>query len=227
MKIGILGTGMVAQSLAPKLVELGHDVLLGTRDVKESLARTGTNGWGHPEFGDWHKQNSHIKVGTFADAAVHGELVMNACSGHGSLPALKAAGANNLNGKILVDISNPLDFSNGFPPSLFVGNTDSLGEQIQREYPSVKVVKTLNTVNAMLMTNPNMLGGGDHTIFVSGNDAQAKEAVIDFLKSQFGWRDVIDFGDITNARATESYLHLWIRMFGQFQNPMVTIKVLK
>jgi predicted dinucleotide-binding enzyme len=227
MNIGIFGTGMVGQVLAPKLVELGHDVMLGTRNPAETLARNEKDNYGNPPFSEWHQNNPKVKVGTFAEAAAHGELLMNGTSGHGSLPALRAAGERNLNGKILIDIANPLDLSQGFPPSLYVGNTDSLGEQIQREFPALNVVKALNTVNAFVMVNPAILGNGDHDIFVSGNDAQAKQTVIAFLKSQFGWKDVIDFGDITYARATEGYLALWIRMYAQFQTPMVTIKVVK
>ena len=227
MKIGILGTGMVGQVLAPKLVELGHDVLLGTRNVQDSLARSGKDNWGNPLFGDWHKLNPTVKVGTFAEAAAHGEWVMNASSGTGSLDALRSAGENNLNGKILMDISNPLDFSKGMPPSLTVCNTDSLGEQIQAAFPKAKVVKALNTVNAYVMVAPNSLANGDHTLFVSGNDVDAKADVTKFLKEQFGWKDIIDLGDISTARGTEMYLPLWVRLWGATQSPMFSIKVVR
>ncbi|MCB9367383.1 MAG: NAD(P)-binding domain-containing protein [Calditrichaeota bacterium] len=227
MKIGILGTGMVGQVLAGKLAELGHDVMIGTRNVADAQARTGTNNWGQPEFGEWYKAHGHIKLGTFAEAAAHGEWVMNATTGHGSLPALRSAGEQNLNGKILVDIANPLDFSQGMPPSLLVCNTDSLGEQIQREFPKAKVVKALNMVNAYVMVAPNSLGGGDHTLVISGNEEGAKADVTKFLKEQFGWKDILDLGDISTCRATEMYLAMWIRLFGKLQTPMVTIKVVR
>lgn len=227
MKIGMLGTGMVGQVLAAKLTELGHDVMIGTRNIEESKARMGKNNWGQPEFGEWYESNSHIKVGTFAEAAAHGEWIMLATTGQGTLPALRSAGTNNLNGKILVDITNPLDFSKGFPPSLSVSNTDSLGEQVQREVPGAKVVKTLNTVNAYVMIAPKALAGGDHTLFVCGNDADAKTKVTDFLKTQFGWEHIIDMGDITNSRATEGLLPIWIRLMGVFQSPMFSFKIVR
>lgn len=227
MRIGILGTGMVGQVLSAKLVELGHDVMIGTRNVQESLARTGKDHYGNPAFGDWHTSNPKVKLGTFAETAVHGELLMNATTGHGTLPALRSAGESNLNGKTLIDIANPLDFSQGFPPSLYVCNTDSLGEQVQREFPKVKVVKTLNTVNAYVMVDPKQLAGGDHTLFLCGNDAGAKETVLGFLKQQFGWSHIIDMGDISNARATEMLLPIWVRLYGAFQSPMFSFKIVR
>jgi len=226
MKIGMLGTGMVGQILAAKLTELGHDVMIGTRSVVDSKARTGKNNWGQPEFGDWYKEHSHIKLGTFAEAAAHGEWILNGTTGHGTLPALRSAGAA-LDGKIMIDISNPLDFSKGFPPTLSVSNTDSLGEQIQREFPNAKVVKTLNTVNAYVMVAPKSLGNGDHTLFVCGNDADAKAQVTAFLRREFGWEQIIDMGDITNSRATEGLLPIWIRLMGVFGTPMFSFKVVK
>jgi predicted dinucleotide-binding enzyme len=167
------------------------------------------------------------RVSSFADAAAHGEIVINATSGVGSIEALTAAGANNLKGKILIDIGNPLDFSKGFPPSLTVCNTDSLAEQIQRAFPDTKVVKTLNTTNAFVMVDPAKVGGGDHDLFISGNDAQAKASVIDLLRSWFGWRSVIDLGDITTARATEMLLPIWVRLYGTLGTGMFNFKIVK
>jgi predicted dinucleotide-binding enzyme len=141
-----------------------------------------------------------------------------------SLEALKAAGAQNLQGKVLIDVSNPLDFSKGMPPTHSVCNTDSLGEQIQRAYPAAKVVKALNTVTAALMVEPSLIPGV-HTIFVCGNDAKAKGVVIDLLKTGFGWKEVMDLGDITAARAQEMYLALWVRLFTKLKTPNVNIHV--
>ncbi len=198
MKIGILGSGMVGQTIGTSLAGLGHDVMLGTRSSEKLRA--------------WAEQHAGARIGSLAEAAAHGELVFNATNGGGALAALRQAGEANLAGKILVDIANPLDFSRGMPPTLFVSNDDSLGEQIQRAFPNVKVVKSLNTLTAHLMVNPGLVGGGDHTIFVSGNDASAKAEVVRLFGEWFGWRDIIDLGDITTARGTEALLPVWIRL---------------
>lgn len=226
-KIGVLGTGVVGQTLAAKLVELGHDVVVGTRDVAETMAHTEPGRYGLPPVSAWLQQHPGVRLGTFAEAAAHRELVINAASGMGSLPALQQAGADNLAGKILLDISNPLDFSQGMPPTLSVSNTDSLGEQIQRAFPAAKVVKTLNTITAALMIDPRQLGDGNHTLFVSGNDASAKAQVTRWLAEWFGWQHVIDLGDITTARGTEMYLPLWLRMMGALGTPMINIQVVR
>jgi hypothetical protein len=226
MKIGILGTGMVGQTIGGRLAQLGHDVMIGTRDVAETLARTAPDGMGNPPFSAWLKQNPKVKLGTFAQAAAHGELVVNATNGFAAIDILKAAGEANLNGKTLIDISNPLDFSKGMPPTLFVKDSDSLAEQIQRAFPRANVVKTLNTMTASVMVNPGQLAGGDHTVFVSGNDAGAKAQVAELLKS-FGWRDIIDVGDITTARGTEMLLPIWLRLMGALQTPLFNFKIVQ
>jgi len=153
--------------------------------------------------------------------------VINATAGTGSLEALKLAGDGNLKGKIVIDIANPLDFSKGMPPTLSVCNSDSLGEQIQRAFPQVTVVKTLNTMTAALMVDPGQLAGGDHHVFVSGNDTGAKARVTELLKSWFGWRQVIDLGDITTARGTEMILPLWLRLWGALGTPMLNFKIVR
>jgi 8-hydroxy-5-deazaflavin:NADPH oxidoreductase len=189
MKIGVLGTGPVGQTIAARLASLGHAVFVGTRDPAATVARDKPDLFGNPPFAVWREQQPEIRFGTLAEAAAHAELVVNATSGGGSIAALEAAGSRNLAGKILVDIANPLDFSRGMPPSLTVCNTDSLGEQIQRAFPEARVVKTLNTMNAYLMVGPRQLADGNHTVFVSGNDAGAKKAVSGLLQS-FGWQDM-------------------------------------
>jgi hypothetical protein len=215
MKIGILGTGIVGKTIGTKLVQLGHDVKMGSRTANNEKAS------------EWVKASgANASQGTFAEAAAFGELLFNCTSGMVSLEALKIAGASNMNGKILIDISNPLDFSKGMPPTLSVCNSDSLGEQIQRAYPRVKVVKTLNTLNCNIMVNPSLVPGS-HDIFVSGNDAGAKANVIDILKSWFGWKTVIDLGDITTARGTEMLLPIWIRLMGAFQTPNFNFKIVR
>jgi 8-hydroxy-5-deazaflavin:NADPH oxidoreductase len=225
MKIAVFGTGIVGQVVAGRLSGLGHDITIGTRDVSTTLTRTMKDGYGNPPFGEWHKQNPSIKLTSYAQAAASGEIIFNCTMGLGSLEALKQAGDANLKGKLLIDISNPLDFSKGMPPFLSPGNTDSLGEVIQRTFPDVKVVKTLNTMNCFLMVNPAAIPG-DHTVFVGGNDAGAKALTTDILKS-FGWNEsnIIDLGDITSARGTEQLLPIWIRLYGALKNPMFNFKI--
>jgi predicted dinucleotide-binding enzyme len=181
----------------------------------------------HDKALEWAK-GTHGKgsVGTFADTARFGELLFNCVSGVASLEALKAAGEANLGSKVLVDISNPLDFSKGMPPTLTVTNTDSLGEQIQRAFPTLRVVKALNTVNAGLMVEPVAVANGAHDLFMCGNDPDAKKKVLELLNS-FGWKTVHDLGDITNARATEGLLPLWVRLFGAFQSPQFNFRVVR
>jgi len=225
MKIGILGTGVVGQTLAEKLAALGHDVTMGTRDVKNALATKEAGRYDRPAFGEWHKSHTNIKVATFADAAAFGEFIINATNGMGSLNALEHAGHDNLKDKILLDVSNPLDFSHGMPPSLWVCNTDSLGEQIQRAFPETKVVKSLHTMNAYLMVNPSLVPG-DHTVFLSGNDAEAKLKMRGLLVT-LGWKDgnILDLGDITSARGTEQLLPLWVRIMGNLQHPYFNFSI--
>jgi predicted dinucleotide-binding enzyme len=225
MKIGILGSGGVGRALAGKLFGLGHEVWMGTRDVAALMGRSApATGRGEP-FAAWHGRNPNVKVATFAEAAAHAEIVINATAGSGSLAALRLAGEKNLEGKVLIDIANPLDFSRGMPPSLLVCNTDSLGEQIQRAFPAARVVKTLNTMNALLMVEPRQVAGGDHTVFVSGNDAGAKKQVTDILTNWLGWKQVVDLGDITTARGTEMILPLWVCLMGVVGGPMFNFKI--
>ena len=204
---------MVGRTISGALAGLGHDVVMGTRDPQATLARTEPDMMGTAPFAQWHAANTGIALAAFADAAAGAELVVNATNGGGSLAALAAAGTGNLAGKIIMDIANPLDFSQGMPPSLNPVNTDSLGEQIQQAFPEAKVVKTLNTMTASVMVDPARVAGGDHSVFVSGDDAEAKAAVTELLKG-FGHRDVIDLGDITSARGAEMILPIWLRLWG-------------
>jgi 8-hydroxy-5-deazaflavin:NADPH oxidoreductase len=226
VRFGILGTGVVGKTIAVRLDGLGHDVIVGTRNPEETLSRTDPDQYGNPPFGAWQEEHPEVRLGTFAEAAAHGDMVVNATAGAVSLEALEQAGEDNLNGKILIDIANPLDFSKGMPPTLLVSNTDSLGEQIQRRFPEAKVVKTLHTMNAYLMVDPAQLAATDHTVFVSGDDAEAKARVSELLRS-FGWSDIIDLGDITTARGTEMVLPIWVRLFGVFQKPIYNFKIVR
>ena len=226
VRLGILGTGTVGKTIAARLAGLEHDVMVGTRNPEETTSRTKPDPYGNPPFSAWQEEHPEVKLGTFAQAAAHGEMIVNATAGAVSLEALEQAGEDNLSGKVLIDLSNPLDFSKGMPPSLSVVNTDSLGEQIQRRFPEAKVVKTLHTMNAYLMVDPAQLAGGDHTVFVSGDDPEAKAAVTDLLRS-FGWTDIIDLGDITTARGTEMVLPVWLRLFGALQKPVFNFKIVR
>jgi 8-hydroxy-5-deazaflavin:NADPH oxidoreductase len=209
MKIGVLGTGTVGSTIASKLIQLDHQVMMGSREPN------------NPAGAQWAKTaGPNACHGTFAATARFGEIVFNCTAGMHSLEALHQAGAANLAGKILIDVANPLDFSKGMPPTLSVSNTDSLGERIQRAFPEARVVKTLNTVNAVLMVHPGLVPG-DHNLFVSGNDGAAKDEVARLLSDGFGWKraNIIDLGDITSARGAEMVLPLWVRLFGVYQRP--------
>ena len=208
MRIAVLGTGVVGHSLATKLVELGHEVMMGSRQAGNEKAVAWAAGAG-----------DRASEGSFADAAAFGELVVHCTAGMHSLAALGEAGVGNLAGKVLIDIANPLDFSGGFPPTLAVCNTDSLGEQIQSTFPDTKVVKALNTMNCEVMVDPGRLPG-DHVAFVCGDDEGAKRQVGDLLES-FGWTPdrIVDLGGIRAARGVEMYLPLWISLMGAVGGP--------
>lgn len=216
MKIAILGTGMVGNTIGTKLAELGHEVMMGSRTKENEKATT----WAA-------KANGKVSTGTFAEAAAFGEVIFNCTKGEISLDALKLAGENNMNGKVLIDLANPLDFSKGMPPTLIpdLCNTNSLGEEIQKRFPAVKVVKTLNTMNCNLMVNASLVPG-EHDVFVCGNDADAKEKTKQIL-GWFGWKNPVDLGDITASRATEKLLPIWLRLWGAYQSPNFNFKIVR
>jgi 8-hydroxy-5-deazaflavin:NADPH oxidoreductase len=212
MRIGIIGTGTVGQTIGTRLAQLGHDVKLGSRSASNEKAAKWVSAAGE-----------HATHGTFADAAVFGEIVFNCTGGMVSIDALNQAGAENFKGKPLVDVSNPLDFSRGFPPTMSVCNTDSVAEQIQRTFPDARVVKALNTMTAAVMVNPAAVPGS-HDLFLCGNDADAKARVTELLRS-FGWPGVLDLGDITAARGMEMILPIWLRLMGTLKTPMFNFHI--
>lgn len=216
MKIAVLGTGMVGDTIGSRLLELGHEVIMGSRSSTNEKALA---------FVAKHKKGA--LAGTFAEAAAFGELVINCTKGDSSIDALKMAGSA-MNGKVLIDVSNPLDFTNGAPPSLIptLSNTHSLGEEIQKVFPAVKVVKTLNTMWCGLMVNPVMIGEGNHTNFICGNDAEAKVKVKSLL-NEFGWKNenLLDLGDISNARGTEAVLPIWLRVWSATKTGAFNFKI--
>ncbi|MFD8491852.1 NADPH-dependent F420 reductase [Amycolatopsis sp. NPDC059657] len=226
MRISVMGTGMVGQILAGRLDKLGHEIVVGTRDVDATLARTTPDVMDNPPFSTWAPSYPGVRLATFAEAAAQGELVVNATAGIASIDVLHAAGASNLAGKVLLDLANPLDFAGGFPPGLFVKDTDSLGEQIQRAFPEARVVKTLNTLNAYLMVDPEQLAAGEHTVFVSGDDQDAKD-VTGRLLAELGHRDVVDLGDLSTARGTEMVMPLLFRLWGALGTQTLNVKIVR
>ena len=203
MNVGVLGTGMVGSAIASRLVGLGHEVRMGSREAGNEKAR------------EWAEEaGSKASEGTFADAAAFGELVFNCTAGEHSIAALERAGGANLAGKVLVDVANVLDFSGGRPPAVGVGTKDSLGEQIQRAFPVVKVVKALNTMNCDVMVDPTKVTG-EHDVFICGEDSDAKAHVAGVLR-EFGWpaEHIVDLGGISAARGTELYVALWLNLWG-------------
>ncbi len=190
MKISVLGTGSVGQAHTKKLAELGHDVVIGTRDPTSQKLKG-------------------VKFASFAEAALHGQIIIEALKGNVALQALKAI-KHELEGKILIDVSNPLDFSTG-ELRLTVSNTDSMGEQIQKALPNTKVVKAFNTANATVQVNPGSVVKADHHLFIAGNDAGAKKQVTKLAKS-YGWKNIIDLGDIKSARGMEMILPIWVNL---------------
>ena len=216
MKIAILGTGMVGNAVATKLVKIGHQIMMGSRSVNSEAGR------------EWLRSvGGKAQIGAFADAAAFGELVFDCTNGANSLAALRQAGAANLRGKILIQVGNPLDFSKGMPPTLTVCNTDSLGEQVQREFPDARVVKALNTVNCEIMVQPSLVPG-DHNLFICGNEATAKREVTDRLCEWFGWKssNIIDLGDITGARGMEMWMPIWLRLYGKIGHPHFNLRLI-
>lgn len=215
MRFGVLGTGVVGAAIGTKLASLGHEVTMGSRTADNEKAVA----WAESAGASAHH-------GTFADAAAAAEIVVNCTAGSASLEALAAAGGEHLDRKVLIDISEPLDHSGGFPPPLFVSNTDSLGEQIQRAFPAAKVVKTLNTMNCNVMVDPASVPG-DHNVFMSGNDEAAKAHVREMLES-FGWppKRVVDLGDISTARGTEAFILFWLRLMMARGNASFNVAVM-
>ena len=216
MKIGIFGTGGVGRTIGSRLVELGHEVRLGSRTADNEAATA------------WAEQaGERASHGTFADAAAFGGLLVNATSGGASVEAIGTAAPDDLASKVLLDIANPLDFSNGFPPTMSIKDTDSLAETIQRSFPGLRVVKSLNTMTADVMVRPSQLGGA-HNVFVSGDDDEAKTSVIALL-GEIGWPtdDIVDLGDLTTARGAEMFLPLWLRLMAAQGSPAFNIKVVR
>lgn len=220
MNIGVLGTGLVGETIATALTEKGHNVRMGSRSPSNEKAAAWVK-----------KSNHHATQGDFNDAAAFGEIVFLCLNGAYALDAVRSIDADSINGKIVIDVTNPLDFSKGMPPELlkdFSGST-SLGEEIQKDLPGASVVKTFNTVNCNVMVNPKLINNGDHTLFVCGNNADAKNKVKHFLVDTFGWKPdaILDLGGIESSRGVEAYVPFWVMMMQAIGSPMFNIKVAK
>ncbi|MFL5808941.1 MAG: NADPH-dependent F420 reductase [Flavisolibacter sp.] len=220
MNIGVLGTGVVGETIASALTAKGHNVRMGSRSANNEKAAAWVK-----------KSNEHATQGDFNDAATFGEIVFLCLNGEHALDAVRSIDADNVMHKIVVDLTNPLDFSKGMPPRLIEGlnNSTSLGEQIQDALPGAHVVKALNTVTASLMVNPKLVSNGDHHLFICGNNADAKNKVQHFLVDTFGWKpdNLLDLGGIQSARTTEAYVPFWVSMMQALGSPMFNIKVVK
>jgi predicted dinucleotide-binding enzyme len=213
MRIAVIGTGSVGRTLAQALQGAGHDVVVGTRDPDATSVREEWVGLGVP-------------LQQLALVAADADLVINATNGGASLAALGEVGSDHLAGKILLDVANPLDFSQGFPPTLSVKDTDSLAEQIQRAFPDAKVVKSLNTVNASVMVDPASLGDGDTTVFAASDDAEARRVVVGLLR-ELGWVDIVEMDGLQNARGLEMWLPLWVRLMGPLGTAQFNLKLVR
>ncbi len=199
MRVGILGSGDVGRALGSAFAEHGHQVTIGSRTPNK------------PELVAWAQATAHgAATATFADAANSGEVLVLCCLGTAVDAVIDLAGPAHFEGKLLIDVTNALDFSKGMPPGLFVGTTDSLGERIQRKLPKARVVKCFNIVPNPVMGHPQ-LKGGTADMIIAGNDAAAKGQVAEILRS-FGWDGAIDIGGIEGARWLEGLTALWVRV---------------
>jgi predicted dinucleotide-binding enzyme len=212
VKMAVLGTGSVGRTVSAGLARLGHEVVIGTRDPAATRSRE-----------DW---DSDLPLQRYAEAAEGADVVVNATNGQASLAALEAVGAQALSGTVVLDLANALDFSAGFPPRLAVDDTDSLAEQLQRAFPDARVVKALNTVTAGVMVDPGKVGDGDTTVFVASDDAEARAVAVALLE-QLGWRDIVEFDELSAARGLEMWLPLWVRLMGRLGTADFNLKVVR
>jgi predicted dinucleotide-binding enzyme len=226
VKIALLGTGSVGRALAARLHELGHEVVVGTRDPAETMARTEPDAFGNQPYAAWAAEHADVPLARFAEATDGADLVVNATSGTVSLSALELAGVGALDGVVVLDTSNALDFSEGFPPRILSSDRESLAERLQAAFPNARIVKALSTMTASVMADPSSVGGGDHTVLVAGDDADARAVVTDLL-TQVGHRDVVDLGDLSAARGMELYLPLWLRIMGSIGTAEFNIKIVR
>jgi 8-hydroxy-5-deazaflavin:NADPH oxidoreductase len=213
MRIAVIGTGHAGRTLAQGFQRTGHDVVVGTRDPDATRVRD-----------EW--VGLDVPLASLGMVAADADLVVNATNGQASLAALGEVGSDHLAGKVILDVANPLDFSQGFPPTLSVKDTDSLAEQIQRAFPDARVVKSLNTVTAAVMVDPSTVGDGDTTVFVAGDDQDARRQVSELLR-ELGWLDIVELDGLQNARGLEMWLPLWVRLMGTLGTGEFNIKLVR
>ena len=213
MRIAVIGTGHAGRTLAQGFQRTGHDVVVGTRDPDATRARE-----------EW--LGLDVPLASLGMVAADADLVVNVTNGQASLAALGEVGSDHLAGKVILDVANPLDFSQGFPPTLSVKDTDSLAEQIQRAFPEARVVKSLNTVTAAVMVDPSTVGDGDTTVFVAGDDEEARRQVSELLR-ELGWLDIVELDGLENARGLEMWLPLWVRLMGALGTGQFNIKLVR
>jgi 8-hydroxy-5-deazaflavin:NADPH oxidoreductase len=226
MKITILGTGMVGKAHAAKLSGLGHRVTIGTRDVEKTMHNTNKDMSGESSIADWLKEHDLVLLKAFGESIADADIVINCLNGHATLKVMPTL-VEQLKGKTLIDVANPLEFPEGQPPYAFISNTGSLGEQVQAMLPDTKVVKAFNTITAALMVDPSLAADGNHNLFIAGNDESARREIARFAQDIYGWKNVIDLGDMVAARGTESLLLIWLRLWGVLQTPMFGFKIAK
>jgi predicted dinucleotide-binding enzyme len=213
MRIAVIGSGSAGRTLALGLQRVGHDVVVGTRDPAATGRREEWAGAG-------------VTLLPLETVAAGADLVVNATNGQASVAALGQVGSDHLAGTVLLDVANPLDFSQGFPPSLSVKDSDSLAEQIQRAFPDARVVKSLNTVTASVMVDPAALGDGDTTMFAASDDAEARGIVVGLLR-ELGWQDVVELDGLHNARGMEMWLPLWVRLMTALGTAEFNLKLVR
>lgn len=220
MNIGVLGTGTVGEAIATALTEKGFNVRMGSRTPDNEKAAAWVK-----------KSNDHATQGDFNDAAAFGEIVFVCLNGSYALDVIRSLATDTVEGKIIVDITNPLDFTHGMPPRIIegLGNATSLGEEIQKALPNSFVVKTLNTVNYKLMVNAKVVNGGDHHLFVCGDDTESKNKVKHFLVDHFNWKadHMVDLGGIQASRAVEAIVPFWVLVYQALGTPLFNFKVVQ
>ena len=211
MKIGVLGTGEVGRTLATGFFSAGHEVMMAGRTEEKARA--------------WANEHNGAQAGTYTEAAGFGELVVLSVNGAVAVDVLMLV-SGEVGGKVVIDTTNPLSFPEDKPMELLVANTDSIAEQLQQAVSAARVVKALNMMNSRVMVNPERLAG-DHVACIAGNDREAREVVRSLLETAFGWKTILDLGDITAARGMESWMHLWLKLWGALGTAQFNIGIVR